>query len=183
MSQMSTIAAMEMRRLTVAQGDSLASTDPDVLFTTVLGSCVAVCLHDGNFGVGGMNHFLLADPAPLADEGSHLLNRYGLHSMELLVNEMLKRGATRGGIKARIYGGAKMREGLGEIGQCNIEFARRFLANERIPVLGEDVGGFSARRVEFRPKAGLARCKIVSSQPPERLVKPVPVSIGDVELF
>ena len=89
MSQVPNIPPAEMRRLTVAQGDSLASTDPNVLLTTVLGSCVAVCLHDGNVGVGGMNHFLLADPAPLAEEESHLLNRYGLHSMELLINGML----------------------------------------------------------------------------------------------
>lgn len=183
MSLMPVIDPVQLRRLTVAQGDSLASSDPSVLFTTVLGSCVAVCLHDGRAGVGGMNHFLLADPAPLANEESHLLNRYGLHSMELLINAMLKRGATRGGFKARIYGGATMREGLGDIGRCNIEFARRFLASERIPVVGEDVGGGSARRVEFRPAAGLARSKVVSSQPAERLAKPVPASVGDVELF
>lgn len=184
MTALSQIEPSQVRRLTVAQGDSLASTDPNVIFTTVLGSCVAVCLYDGAASVGGMNHFLLADPAPLAGEDARLLNRYGLHSMELLINAMLKRGAARWGLKARIYGGATMREGLGDIGVRNIEFARNFLANEKIPVLGEDVGGTSARRIDFRPVAGLSRCKVVSAKPAERIViKKPPVSTGDVELF
>jgi len=183
MSIMAPIAPAPIRRLTVAQGDSIASGDRDILFTTVLGSCVAVCLHDGRAGVGGMNHFLLAEPAPIANEDARLLNRYGVHSMELLINEMLKQGAMRGHLKARIYGGATMRQGLGEIGNNNIQFARRFLANENIAILGEDVGGISARRIEFRPAAGLSRCKTVSSQPLEQIAKISPPVSGDVELF
>lgn len=183
MSLMSPIAPLELRRLTVAQGDSLASTDPNVLFTTVLGSCVAVCLHDGRAGVGGMNHFLLADPPVMANEDVRLLNRYGVHSMELLINAMLQRGATRRNLKARVYGGATMRQGLGDIGNANILFARRFLDNEKIPILGEDVAGVSARRIEFRPAVGLSRCKTVTTQPIEQIVKAIPPPGGDVELF
>jgi len=183
MSIMSPIAPAPIRRLTVAQGDSIASGDPTVVFTTVLGSCVAVCLHDGCAGIGGMNHFLLAEPAPIANEDARLLNRYGVHSMELLINAMLKRGAMRRNLKARIYGGATMRQGLGEIGNTNIHFARRFLANESIAILGENVGGTSARRIEFRPAAGLSRCKTVSTQPIEQTVKISPPISGDVELF
>jgi len=183
MSMMSPIAPPLMRRLTVAQGDSIVSGDPDVEFTTVLGSCVAVCLHDGRAGVGGMNHFLLAEPAPIANEDARLLNRYGVHSMELLINAMLKQGAIRQNLKARIYGGATMRQGLGEIGNSNIQFARRFLTNENIAILGENVGGVSARRVEFRPAAGLSRCKTVSTQPVEQIIIKSPPVSGDVELF
>jgi chemotaxis protein CheD len=183
MSMMSAIAPSQMRRLTVAQGDTLASSDPDVIFTTILGSCVAVCLHDGCAGVGGMNHFLLAEPAPIASDDERLLNRYGIHSMELLINAMLQRGATRRGLKARIYGGATMRQGLGDIGIRNIEFAQRFLTNENIIVLGEDVGGTSARRIEFRPAAGLSRCKIVIDKTIDIPVKIPTPSSGDVELF
>jgi chemotaxis protein CheD len=77
-----------------------------------------------------------------------------------------------------------MREGLGEIGKRNVAFARKFLSNENIPVLGEDVGGTSARRIEFRPAAGLSRCKVVHAAPPEKIaMKPPPASVGDVELF
>ena len=72
MSMMSCIEPAQVRRLTVGQGDSLASNERDVIFTTVLGSCVAVCLYDSGACVGGMNHFLLADPAPLAGEDRHL---------------------------------------------------------------------------------------------------------------
>lgn len=173
-----------LRRTTVAQGDTLASNDRSVVFTTVLGSCVAVCLHDAGSGVGGMNHFLLADPAPVANEDPRLLSRYGIHSMELLVNAMLKRGAARSALRARVFGGATMRSGLGDIGGRNIRFARQFLANECIPILGEDVGGTSARRVDFRPAQGLSRCKSVADQPPERVVPP-PAAVrgGDVDFF
>ena len=183
MSAMSPIVAPRVRRLTVAQGDSLASNDPEVVFTTVLGSCVAVCLHDGRAGVGGMNHFLLADPPAMANEDTRLLNRYGVHSMELLINAMLKRGASRRNLKARIYGGATMRQGLGEIGNTNIQFARRFLDNESIAILGEDVAGVAARRVEFRPVVGLSRCKAVSTRPIEQIIKISTPPGGDVELF
>ena len=183
MSVMSYITPSQEKRLTVAQGDSLASSDPGVIFTTVLGSCVAVCLYDGGARVGGMNHFLLAEPAPIANEDTRLLNRYGVHSMELLINEMLKRGAIRRNLKARIYGGATMRQGLGDIGDNNIHFARRFLTNESIAILGQDVGGVSARRVEFRPAAGLSRCKTVSTRPVERVMEISPPAVGDVELF
>lgn len=183
MSVLSRIELPQMQRLTVAQGDSVASGDPNLMYTTVLGSCIAVCLHDSTAKVGGMNHFLLADPAPLASEEAHLLNRYGLHSMELLINAMLQRGCTRWALKARIYGGATMREGLGDIGRRNIVFAREFLSNESIPILGEDVGGVSARRIDFRPAAGLSRCKVVDVSPPEKIIIKPPPSVGDVELF
>lgn len=183
MSMMSAIMPSQAQRLTVGQGDTLASADPDVIFTTILGSCVAVCLHDGYAGVGGMNHFLLAEPAPLASDDARLLNRYGIHSMELLINAMLQQGATRRNLKARIYGGATMRQGLGDIGIRNIEFAQRFLTNENIIVLGQDVGGRSARRIEFRPAAGLSRCKIVVDKSVDEMVKIATPSGGDVELF
>ena len=183
MSMLSAILPSQAQRLTVGQGDTLASADPDVIFTTILGSCVAVCLHDGRAGVGGMNHFLLAEPAPLANDDARLLNRYGIHSMELLINAMLQRGATRRNLKARIYGGATMRQGLGDIGVRNIEFAQRFLANENIIVLGQDVGGRSARRIEFRPAAGLSRCKVVIDKSIDETVKIATPSSGDVELF
>jgi chemotaxis protein CheD len=184
MNQMTSLEPSSVSRITVAQGDSIASRDRSVVFTTVLGSCIAVCLFDAGANVGGMNHFLLADPAPIAGEDTRLLNRYGLHSMELLINAMLKRGATRRGLRARIFGGATMRSGLGDIGNRNIEFARRFLANEGIPVTSEDVGGTSARRVDFRPAAGLSRCRQVQDRPVERLTAPcAPTSTGDVDLF
>jgi chemotaxis protein CheD len=183
MSNMTPIIPSELRRITVAQGDAIASSALDVTYTTVLGSCIAVCLHDRAAAVGGMNHFLLADHEPLTGEDPQLLSRYGVHSMELLINEMLKRSARRSQLKARIYGGASMHDGLGNIGGRNIEFARAFLRSEGIAVLGEDVGGVSARRVEFLPAYGLARSKSVKAAVPIKAPPPVLKIAGDVELF
>ena len=172
-----------MRRIPIVQGEHRVVAEPGVIISTLLGSCVAVCLQDPQARIGGMNHFLLAEPPPLTNEDARLLNRYGVHSMELLINAMLKRGASRQNLKARIYGGATMREGLGEIGNTNIRFARRFLDSENISILGENVAGVVARRVEFRPVAGLSRCKAVSTQPVEQINKIAPPTSGDVELF
>lgn len=171
------------RRITIGQGDAMASSEPDVTYTTVLGSCIAVCLHDRSAAVGGMNHFLLADHAPLAGEDPNLLSRYGVHAMELLINAMMQRGARRAQLKARIYGGASMRDGLGTIGERNIQFACAFLRSEGIAILGEDVGGNSARRVEFLPAYGLARSRSVAIATPIRMPVPAPRITGELELF
>lgn len=174
-----------LRRINICQGETRVSDEGDVVLTTVLGSCIAACLYDPIVKVGGINHFLLAEPGRDTDAAS--MQRYGVYAMEVLINAMLSRGATRTALKARIYGGASMRDGYRDIGGANAAFARRFLADERIALVGEDVGGFSARRVEFRPTLGLARCRTVSDRaPPVVAPKPVPVAApptGDVEFF
>lgn len=174
-----------LRRITVAQGDTCVSSEPDVLLTTVLGSCVAACFFDPVAKVGGINHYLLADGAA-SDPNS--LQRYGVYAMEVLINAMLARGAARHRLKARIFGGATMRHSFRDIGSDNVAFARAFLRNERIPLVGEDVGGTCARRVEFRGALGLARCRSVRDVPQARVpvvrpVVPVPATSGDVEFF
>ena len=182
------MSALERRdgfaRVTVAQGESRVSLDQKVVLTTILGSCVAVCLYDPVANVGGLNHYLLAKGGDPADPGS--MQRYGLYAMEVLINAMLAKGAARHRFKARIYGGATMRTGFKDIGGDNIRFAREFLRNERIPLVAEEVGGTGARRVEFRAALGLARSKVVGEHAAPA-VKPTivapPASVGDVEFF
>ncbi|MBB3345837.1 chemotaxis protein CheD [Sphingomonas citri] len=174
------------RRLTVAQGETKVSDREDVVLTTVLGSCVAACFYDPVAKVGGLNHYLLAE-GNVSDPAS--MQRYGVYAMEVLINAMLSMGAVRSRMKARIFGGATMRSGFRDIGGDNIAFARRFLRDEKIPLVGEDVGGNGARRVEFRAALGLARCRVVTegAPPPLLRVAPAPVSaiahVGDVEFF
>lgn len=172
-------------RLTVAQGETRVSGEDDVVLTTVLGSCVAACFYDPVAQIGGINHYLLAD-GTASDLAS--MQRYGVYAMEILINAMLGVGAGRHRLKARIFGGARMREGFRDIGGANIAFARRFLADEQIPLVGEDVGGTSARRVEFRAALGLARCRVVTetSTAPVFRRAPLPtqqLSTGEVEFF
>lgn len=148
-----------MRRINIVQGEHAVVDAPNVVITTVLGSCIAVCLVDRARRIGGMNHFLLGQPAsaaPLTD-----LQRYGIHAMELLVNALMRRGSQRGDLGAHLYGGATMISGLGDIGRRNIAFARDFLRTEGIAIRHEDVGGSRARRVEFQPVEGRSRCRLV----------------------
>lgn len=145
----------------VAQGEFHTSDRPEVVFSTVLGSCVSACLWDPARGVGGMNHFLLAKTTDANAAGSL---RYGVHAMEMLINDLLKKGAKRSDLRAKLFGGADMAANLGEIGTKNAQFAKTFLATEEIPCLAESLGGKSARRVLFRPCGGLARQLIVESE-------------------
>jgi chemotaxis protein CheD len=181
---MSALARQDgLRRLTVAQGETRVSDRPDEVLTTVLGSCVAACFYDPVAQIGGINHYLLADGT--ANDAASL-QRYGVYAMEVLINAMLGMGAARHRLKARIFGGARMRTGFRDIGAANIVFAREFLRSERIPLVGEDVGGNTARRVEFRAALGLARCRSVDGTMPApvvRAVVPAPATTGDVEFF
>jgi len=176
-----------MRRVPIVQGEHAVVGDPQVMITTLLGSCVAVCLYDSTAKVGGMNHFLLGEPGADHVPRSGDLSRYGVHAMELLINEMMAKGAVRGRLRAHLYGGATMISGLGSIGANNAAFARRFMETEGITVGHCDLGGVHARKVEFLPHDGRSRCTQVQDPdpmpalPPRR--EPKKVNDGELELF
>lgn len=166
-------------RLTVMQGQARVSGDPRVELTTVLGSCIACCIFDPTSHVGGMNHFLLAEP-----KGGHGVDEhYGAYLMEVLINEMLAYGASRMAMRAHLYGGANMHSGMTRIGSANAAFAVDFLEKERILLVRSSLGGQQARRVEFRPAHGQARFRLVDdSIAPQPIERPA-ARRGDVELF
>lgn len=177
-------SSLPIRRIHVIQGEYQVVSEPNVVLSTVLGSCVAACLRDPEAGVGGMNHFLL----PGGDtSGRQEADRYGAYLMELLINGLLKRGARRDRIEAKLFGGARMLQGLSDIGAQNSAFAREFLANEGIRILAENLGGTHGRRLEFFPVSGRARQILLpqNSQAIEPLAKRVakPESHGTLELF
>ncbi len=173
------------RKFHIYQGQYKVSNVENAVFSTILGSCVAVCLHDPVVCVGGMNHFLV--PGGRAS-GERSLS-HGAYSMELLINGMLKRGADRKRLVAKLFGGAAVMSGLSDVGQQNATFARKFLANEDIICLGESLGGDNARRINFWPYSGRARQLLIPideaplteeiDQQPEA---PAPAG-NDVELF
>jgi chemotaxis protein CheD len=129
-----------------------------------------------------MNHFLLPEDtgAQAGDESM----RYGAYSMEVLINDLMKLGARRDRLQAKLFGGARLFDSLGDIGGANAAFARRFLELEGIPVTGGSLGGFQARRVEFWPVSGRARQRSVE-QAPEVMRRPMAPAApsGGVELF
>ncbi|MGH1414093.1 MAG: chemotaxis protein CheD [Pelagimonas sp.] len=143
----------------VIQGDYIISDDAEAVLTTVLGSCIAVCLSDTVRGIGGMNHFLLPNREGVGGENV----RYGAYAMELLINGLLKQGAERGQLQAKVFGGGNMIGTLRDIGGSNAEFARQFLSDEGIPCLAESTGGTQARRIRFWPTSGKVKQLLVSS--------------------
>ena len=179
-------AARKSSRVHVVQGEHAVSNDPNVVLTTLLGSCVAACLYDYEARVGGMNHFLL--PGPVNDVSNSM--SYGVNAMELLINDLLRKGARRENIRAKLFGGGSMHARLtsADIGGQNAQFAQTFLSNENIPVIGGSTGGESARRVEFWPSSGRARQALLEREETifreETKTKDAKANEdGDVELF
>jgi chemotaxis protein CheD len=173
----------------VIQGESHVSADPSAMMTTILGSCVAACLFDQRAGVGGMNHFLLPGEEGGGDEDL----RFGVNAMELLINGLLRLGARRDNLRAKLFGGARMVAGLSDIGAKNAAFANRFLEREGLPCVGGSLGGDHARRIQFWPVTGRARQIYPTTAPRQvfeselrekaaKAAKPVADS-GDLELF
>ena len=141
-----------LKPVSIHIGGVFASAHP-TLVRTVLGSCIAVCLRDPAARVGGMNHFMLPANAPEESVSA----RYGVHAMELLINEIMSLGGDRGRLEAKIFGGGhvlKIRESDGNVPQSNIRFAREFLSVENIPITARDLGGYAAREVYFFTETG-----------------------------
>ncbi|WDZ98007.1 chemoreceptor glutamine deamidase CheD [Herbaspirillum sp. WKF16] len=131
-------------------------THKDMMIVTVLGSCVSACIRDRVSGIGGMNHFMLPDGG--GDEGSPVSAsaRYGNYAMEILINDVLKAGARRDNLEAKVFGGGNVLRGFSAInvGERNAEFVRRYLKDEHIRVVAEDLNDVWPRKVYFFPRTG-----------------------------
>jgi chemotaxis protein CheD len=133
------------------------ATSRELALVTVLGSCVAACLRDRKEGIGGMNHFMLPRGRGDGDPASASA-RYGVHAMELLINQLVRLGARRCNLEAKVFGGGNVVTGFTamNIGQANAEFVIEFLRAESIPVVAEDLQGTISRKVYFFPTSGRA---------------------------
>ncbi len=164
--------------------------DEDILIMTTLGSCIAACLWDRERRIGGMNHFMLPEGDGGADSG-----RYGSFAMELLINELIKRGCNRATMEAKVFGGGAVISGMNSInvGERNTAFVLDYLRTERISVVSKDVMDIYPRKVCFLPQSGKAMVKKLASANTEALLaqerasaaRPAPAnsSAGSVDLF
>ncbi|MEJ6003610.1 chemoreceptor glutamine deamidase CheD [Paucibacter soli] len=160
----------------------------DLLVMTTLGSCIAACLWDRHAQIGGMNHFML--PEGTGDSG-----RYGSFAMELLINEMMKRGASKSRMEAKIFGGGAVISGMNTInvGERNTNFVLDYLKTERIPIVSKDVMDIYPRKVCFLPHSGKAMVKRLAPTNTDALIQqdraaaqkaqPVVASGGSIDLF
>ena len=139
----------------VLPGEFFVHAD-DILVMTTLGSCIAACLWDRERRVGGLNHFMLPEAGGAANSG-----RYGAFAMELLVNELMKLGASRATMEAKVFGGGAVIGGMNSlnVGERNTRFVLEYLKTERIAVVSKDVLDVYPRKVCFLPASGKAMVK------------------------
>lgn len=169
-------------------------TAKDMLIVTVLGSCVAACIRDRVTGVGGMNHFMLPDGGGDADSPVSASMRYGTYAMEVLINDLLKAGARRDNLEAKVFGGGNVLRGFIAInvGERNAQFVRDYLRNENIRIVAEDLNDIHPRKVYFFPRTGKVLVKKLKQLNNNTLVNreqdyaqrlQTSAVSGDVELF
>lgn len=166
-------------RTYIAQGEYAIAGSEVAVISTILGSCVATCLWDPVAKLGGMNHFLLPEGPPSRSD----VSSFGANAMELLINGLIRHGAVRERLRAKVFGGAEMYKGLTNAGNQNGVFVLSYLERENIPCDGQSLGGGQARRVEFYPALGKARQKLVSDASQIVETVPKPESANELELF
>ena len=129
-------------------------TGQGMLLVTVLGSCVAACVRDADARVGGINHFMLPDDGQRDALGRSA--RYGTYAMEMLINHLLKMGARRSRLEAKVFGGGAVMASLASsnVGTRNAEFVLNYLKVEKIPIVAKDLLDSYPRKVYYFPDTG-----------------------------
>jgi chemotaxis protein CheD len=137
------------------------ATARDMVLVTVLGSCVCACIRDKVNKIGGMNHFMLPDNGQDQDNPVGNSARYGAYAMEILINQLLKMGAKRHNLEAKVFGGAAVLRGftVTNVGALNAEFVLQYLQTERIHIAAQDLLDIHPRKVYYFPQTGLVRVK------------------------
>ncbi|MDP2962440.1 MAG: chemoreceptor glutamine deamidase CheD [Sulfurimicrobium sp.] len=145
----------EMQAAKILPGEYY-TTGRDMLLVTVLGSCVAACVRDRVSGIGGMNHFMLPDSGQDQSNPLSTSARYGTYAMEILLNQLLKMGAKRSNLEAKVFGGGNVLRGfvVANVGERNAKFVLDFLEIENIKVVAQDMLDIYPRKVYFFPKTG-----------------------------
>lgn len=149
-------------------------TDKDMLIVTVLGSCISACIRDPFTGLGGMNHFMLPQGANAdIDNPVSESMRYGNYAMEVLINQLMRKGAKRENLEAKIFGGGNVLSGFktNMVGDRNATFVKRYLKDEGIKITSEDLLDVFPRKVYYFPKTGKVMVKKLKQMNNYTLVK------------
>lgn len=149
-------------------------TDQNMLIVTVLGSCISACIRDKVIGIGGMNHFMLPQGSK-ADMDSPVSEsmRYGNYAMEVLINQLMRNGARREHLEAKIFGGGNVLRSFttNQVGDRNAAFVKKYLKDEGIAITSEDVLDVFPRKVYYFPKTGKVMVKKLKQMNNYTLVK------------
>lgn len=170
--------------INITVGEHYVTKTCEEVLTTVLGSCISACVKDPINNVAGINHFLL----PACEHDVHGKMRYGHHSMEVLINDMMKLGAERRNMVVKVFGGANVNHRFTNgIGSQNVDFIVNWAHNEGFVFEAEDLGGTIARRIYFNTLTGKVNRQLVGHHTAEEVFHverntPTP-KYGDIELF
>ncbi|HEY9122823.1 MAG TPA: chemotaxis protein CheD [Bacteroidales bacterium] len=144
---------------------SLFASKSPYLVTTILGSCVAVCLYDANLQIGGINHYML----PLWNGQGLASPKYGNIAIEKLIEKMVSLGCDRNNLKAKVFGGGEVIETTVtqfNIGARNIKLAHEMLEELKIPIVGQSVGGKLGRKILFNTETFEVKQKFIQKSNP-----------------
>jgi chemotaxis protein CheD len=182
----------QVRAVTLFSGDYFVTDQPRHMIMTILGSCVAACMHDPVTRVGGMNHFLLPESPDLNLRHGSDAARYGAYAMEQLINGIIKLGGVKSRLEVKVFGGGNVIDSSSMIGSRNIAFVRDFLESENLPILGEDLGDTYPRRLRYYPDTGKVMLLKLKRKEDQEVVKKETTFIhtltarpveGSIELF
>lgn len=171
-------------------------THNEEMITTVLGSCISVCIYETRSGLGGMNHFMLPTSGGASSDAEDLMSesfRYGDVAMERMINDLLRNGADKSKIVFKAFGGGQIIKQMTSVGERNIKFLHKFMVMEGYKLSASDLGGPHPRKVNFFPKTGKVMVKklqhmhndtiaIRETQYRSRIDKPK-IEAGDIDLF
>lgn len=130
-------------------------TNNDELISTVLGSCISVCVRDTVNGIAAMNHFMVPDMShENSQESNEELFRYGRYSMDYMLKQLYSLGAVTNMLEVKVFGGGAIISSVGDVGNDNINFINRYLINHQLISTNQDMGGELPRKVKFFVKTG-----------------------------
>jgi chemotaxis protein CheD len=156
---------MSFDLINVGIADMGVAGTPNTL-RTILGSCVGICIYDPKSKIGGLSHIML----PSSKKPSSNLRKYADTAIPLMIDEMIKMGADRNRMVAKLAGGATMFKHsdnslMGEIGKNNISSVKEILNSLKIPILSEEVGGDYGRTIDFFLETGELKIKTIGREP------------------
>jgi len=159
----------------ILPGELYVSTHGEMI-STVLGSCISVCIRDKNKGIGGMNHFMLPTDSKFSSESwgdnpATSASRYGNWAMEYLINAILKRGGEKKNFEVKVFGGGQMMAKMTDIGQKNILFVYQYLAEELLKIEASDVGDVFARKVLYFPDTGNVKVRRIKDVKNDTIIR------------
>ncbi len=128
--------------------------------STVLGSCVSICLWDTQLKFGGINHFML----PLWNGEGLPTPKYGNIAFEKLLEKMQYLGSSHTNLVAKVFGGAKQLEkgnSIFNVGERNILMTFDILKEFNVPVISQHTGGDKGRKIKFYTHSGEVHMKLL----------------------